>query len=141
MYSNWLSKMFGTSLKALKAKHLCKKLNFSQNSTFSSKFDEKVKIPHLTEALQASKCYGVTSDTRLSFWSDPWMHALVQIHFRMLWIRFRSLQANGWTSIEMELHLVSNMLHFTKEFSCKNEVSTCRKKIFWPKFFFSKNHF
>ena len=63
-----ISKMFGTSLKALKAKHLRKKLIFSQNSTFSSKFDEKVKIAPLTEALQASKCYGVTSDTRLSFY-------------------------------------------------------------------------
>ena len=59
--------MFGASLKAFKTKHLGKKLNFSQTSTFSSKFGEKVKIPHLTEALQASKCYGVTSDTRLSF--------------------------------------------------------------------------
>ena len=59
--------MFGTSLKTLKAKNLGKELNFSQNSTFPSKFGEKVKIPHLTEALQASKCYGVTSDTRLSF--------------------------------------------------------------------------
>ena len=59
--------MFAASLKALEAKHLGKKLNFSQDSTFSFKFDEKVKIPHLTEALQASKCYGVTSDTRLSF--------------------------------------------------------------------------
>ena len=67
MYSNWLSKMFGASLKALEAKHLRKKLNFSQNSSFSSKFGEKVKTPHLTEALQASKCYGDTSDTRLSF--------------------------------------------------------------------------
>ena len=64
MYSNCLSKMFGASLKALKVKHLGKKLNFSQNSTVSSKFGEEVKIPHLTEALQASKC---TSDTRLSF--------------------------------------------------------------------------
>ena len=59
--------MFGMSLKALQAKNLGKKLSFSQNSTFSSKFGEKVKIPHLTEALQASKSYGVTSDTRLSF--------------------------------------------------------------------------
>ena len=59
--------MFGASLKALKVKHLGKKLNFSQNLTFLSKFGEKVEIPHLTEALQASKCYGVTSDTRLSF--------------------------------------------------------------------------
>ena len=59
--------MFGASLKALEAKHLGKKLNFAQNSTFSSKFGEKVKIPHLTEGLQASKCYGVTSDTRISF--------------------------------------------------------------------------
>ena len=59
--------MFGASLKALEAKHLGKKFNFSQNSTFSSKFGEKVKIPHLSEGLQASKYYGVTSDTRLSF--------------------------------------------------------------------------
>ena len=67
MYSNWLSKMFGASSKALKAKDLRKKLNFSQDSTFSSKFGEKVKISSLTEALQASKCFGITSDTRLSF--------------------------------------------------------------------------
>ena len=67
MYSNWLSKTFGTSLKALKAKHPRKKLNFPQDSTFSSKFGEKAKIPSLTEALQASKCSGITSDTRLSF--------------------------------------------------------------------------
>ena len=67
MSSNLISKMFGASLKALKAKDLRKKLNVSQDSTFSSKFGEKVKIPSLTEALQASKCSGITSDTRLSF--------------------------------------------------------------------------
>jgi len=33
-------------LKALEAKHLGKKLNFAQNSTFSSKFGEKVKVKH-----------------------------------------------------------------------------------------------
>ena len=38
----------------------------------------------------------------------------------------------------MEPHLVSNIPNFTKEFSCKSEVSTCQKKIFWSKFFFSK---
>jgi len=34
MSSNLISKMFGTSLKALKATYLCKNLNFAQNSIF-----------------------------------------------------------------------------------------------------------
>ena len=42
MSSNLISKMFRTSLKALKTTYLCKNLNFAQNSIFLAKFGEKV---------------------------------------------------------------------------------------------------